>query len=130
MSFPLFFFGKAKMSLLNRLPTDILFTIRAYLLPNGYPLSTSKPEEWGKQALAQSLSKNVAEHKMYQWHKKIHNFYFVYTMPRLRTRFERCVMPDSFYREYAVRDLSSNKQYNNDDAQIYLGKHCFWVLKK
>jgi hypothetical protein len=119
------------MSLLNRLPTDILFTIRAYVLPDDYPLSSSEPEEWGKQALAQSLSRDVAEHKTYQWHKKIHNFYFVYTMPRLKTRFQRCVMPDSFYREYALRDLSADKQYNNhDNAQVYFGKHCFWVLKK
>lgn len=118
------------MSLFDTLPTDILTTIRAFLLPSGYPLFSTEPEEWGKQALAQSLSRAVAEHKTYQWHKKIHNFYFVYTMPRLKTRFQRCVMPDSFYREYALRDLSTDKQYNHDNAQVYFGKHCFWVLKK
>jgi hypothetical protein len=78
------------------LPDDICQHIRGFLLPTTYLLLSKKPEEWGHQACMQSLSRVVRIHPFFERRKKIHNFYFVHTMPRLSTRLQRCRLPDSF----------------------------------
>ena len=80
----------------DELPDDICQYIRGFLFLDTYLLLSKKPEEWGHQACMQFLSRAVRLSPRFERRKKIHNFYFVHTMPRLSTRLQKCRLPDSY----------------------------------
>lgn len=113
---------------MDRLPVELVTLIRSYLLPSSYRLCLSPFAQWGHQARALEVATSeVRKNKVFTWHRKMHNFYFVHSLPRLTTRFQRCVLEDKPPgARYMIRDISQSKEYSY--GEVYFGRYCFWLL--